>query len=163
MSTSIIRNDEDIISLIKCEKTILKKPPNPKESNRDIKRTFSVVSADESLEFEIFFAENAKLPEDFSIGLMYNKFLLLRCNGFHGTTNAGFHRFNHHAQVHSHTLTYNDITNGREEKPSKIDDLSGKYFCFQSAQLYFLKICNVNNFQNFFDYSKLDQITIEDF
>jgi len=157
-----ISNDDDIVKLIQCEKVIIKKPPNPKESNRDIKRAFSVMATGESLEFEVFFAENTRLPEDFSIGLMLDKYLLLRCNGFHGTTLAGFHIHKHHAHVHSHTLTYNDIINGREDNPSNINDLSGKYFCFQSAQLYFLKICNVINYQNFFDYSKLDQISFDD-
>ena len=162
MSTRIIRSDDDIFNLIQCEKTMLKRPQNPKESNRDIKRTFCVVSVDGLLEFEIFFAESVRLPDDFSVGLMFNKYQLFRCNGFHGETNAGFHRYEHHAQVHSHTLTYNDITNGREGKPSKIDYLTGRYHDFPSAQLYFLRVCKINNYMNYFDFSKLDKLSFDD-
>ena len=158
----IIRSDEEIIKLIKCEKTILKKPSTPKTSNRDIKRSFGVVSADELLKFEVFFAQNARLPTDFSAGLMIEKYLLFRCNGFHGATSTGFHRYGHHAQLHSHTLTLDDIMNGREGKPSKIDDLTGKYYDFQSVQLFFLRTCNISNYQDYFNFSKLNQISFDD-
>ena len=84
----IIRSDEEILKLIKCRKVIQKKPPNPKASNRDKKTRFKVISTEDALEFEVFFAQNTRLPDDFSLGLMLDKYLLYRCNGFHGTTVA---------------------------------------------------------------------------
>ena len=158
----IIRSDEEILTLIRCEKKIQKKPPNLKKSNRDIKTRFRVISTEESLEFEVFFAQNARLHDDFSLGLMLDKYLLYRCNGFHGTTFAGYHVYEHHAQIHSHTLTFEDIINGRSDKPSKIDCLTNEYFNFISAQLYFLRLCGINNYQDYFDFSKLNQISIYD-
>jgi len=159
---SIIRSDEEILNLIKCDKAICKKPPAPKESNRDTKRKFMVVSTEKSLELDVFFAQNIRLPNDFSIGLMFENFLLFRCNGFHGTTVAGYHKYDHHAQVHSHTLTFDDIMNGRKNHPSKIEVLTGKYVDFESAQLFFLQTCGINNYQDYFDFSKLDQMSIYD-
>ena len=159
VSMDIIRSDEEILRLIKCEKIIHKKPPNPKASNRDIKTRFKVISTEEALEFEVFFAQNARLLDDFSLGLMIDKFQLFRCNGFHGTTIAGFHKYEHHAQVHSHTLTFDDIMNGRNGDPSRIDYLTGEYYNFISAQQYFLRLCGVTNYQDYFDFSKLNQMS----
>jgi hypothetical protein len=159
----IIQSDEEILKLIKCAKRIEKKPSQPKISNRDIKTKFKVISIDESLEFEAFFAQNSRLPDDFSLGLILDKDLLVRCNGFHGTTFAGFHQYEHHALVHSHTLTLNDIMNGRNSKPSHIEDLTGKYFNFLSGQLYFLNFCGVINYQDYFDFSKLSQMSFDGF
>jgi len=162
MSESLIRSDEEILEFIRCEKSIPKKPPSQKETNRDLKRKFDVISTAKSLEFEVFFAQNIRLPSDFSIGLMLGKFLLIRYNGFHGTTNAGIHKYGHHAYVHSHTLTFDDIMNGRESNPSKLNDMTGSYFDYESAQLYFLKECNIVNFKEYFDFSKYNQMSFAD-
>jgi len=158
----VIRSNEEILDLIQCEKKILKKPPSPKKSNRDIKIKFGLVSSDGSLEYEVFFAQSARFPDDFSLGLMLDKFLLFRCNGFHGTTVSGFYQYSHHAQVHSHTLTLNDIMSGRSDKPSQIKDLTGKYYDFLSAQMYFLQTCGVINYHDYFDFSKLKQLSFSD-
>ena len=156
----VIRNDEEILNLIKCEKKLLKKPPNPKKTNRDFHTKFNVISTEKSLEFQVFFAQNSRLRDDFSLGLMLDKFQLFRCNGFHGTTIAGFHQHVHHAQIHSHTLTFDDIMNGRDSNPSKIDHLTSEYFDFLSAQRYFLRACGISNYQDYFDFSKLDQFSL---
>ena len=120
------------------------------------------MSTEDSLEFEVFLAQNAKLQDDFSLGLLYDKYLLFRCNGFHGTTVSGFHKHEHHAQINSHTLTFEDIMGGRSDKPSQIDILTGEYFNFLSAQLYFLRSCGISNYQDYFDFSKLNQISFDD-
>ena len=162
MSEGVIRSDAEIFELIKCDKSILRKPPSQKETNRDLKRKFDVISMNSSLEFEVFFAQNIRLPNDFSIGLMHGKFLLIRYNGFHGTTNAGFHKYGHHAYVHSHMLTLEDILNGRETNPSRLSDMTGSYFDFESAQLFFLKECNVVNYDEYFNFSKYNQMSFAD-
>ncbi|MCL2828701.1 MAG: hypothetical protein FWD99_08205 [Oscillospiraceae bacterium] len=161
MSKEILRNDDEILRIIKCEKIISRKPPNLKESNRDRKCKFNVASTDSSLIFEVFFAQNIKLPDDFSIGLMFGDFQLIRYNGFHGETIAGFHRYEHHAKVHSHTLTLDDIMNGRGPNPSKIEYMTGKYYDFESAQRFFLRECSIINYEEYFDFTKYDQISFD--
>jgi len=52
--------------------------------------------------------------------------------------------------------------NGRNDKPTKIDDMTGKYVNFVSAQLHFLQTCGIINYQEFFDFSYLNQITFDD-
>ena len=162
MNREILRSDDEILELIRSEKMIFRKPPGQKETNRDLKRKFDVVSIDKSLEFEVFFAKNIRVPSDFSLGLMFGKFLLIRYNGFHGTTTQGFHKYGHHAHIHSHTLTLDDIMNGRETAPSKIEDMTGNYYDFESAQLFFLKECGIVNYEDFFDFKKYNQVSFDE-
>ena len=161
MSVVIFQSNEEILRLIECGKKILKKPSNPKASNREEKQKFDVETLDNQIKLDVFFAQNSRLPRDFSLGLMYGKQLLIRYNGFHGTTKAGYHKFGHHEYPHSHTLTIDDILNGRETAPSFVSDMSGKYYDFESAKLFFLQSCGIINYENFFDFSALDQITFD--
>ena len=162
MGAGIIHSDDEIFKLIECDKIIPKKPPVQKQTNRDLIRKFDVISTDGSSEFEVFFAQNVRLPEDFSVGLIYGKSLLIRYNGFHGTTIAGFHKYEHHADAHAHTLTFDDVMNGRESHPSKIEDMTGNYYDFESAQLFLLRNCGILNYEEYFDFTKYSQMSFDD-
>jgi len=162
MGIAIFQSDEEIIQIIKCEKRILKKPSGPKPSNRETKQKFELETVDGAAKFEVFFAQNSRLPRDFSLGLMVEKFMLIRYNGFHGTTRAGYHRFQHHENPHSHTLTVDDILSSRESAPTKIDDMTGNYLDYEGAKLFFLRSCGIINYADYFDFSRYNQLTFDD-
>lgn len=153
-----ILTDSTIDDLIACEKQFLKAPPKkPRQLNRNIDWRFSVFSVKGEGEFKIFVAQSARMPEDFSIGLMFDQYLLYRVNGFHGTTIRGFHSAPHHAYPHAHKLTVDDISSGRGRKPSFIEDLRGEYTDLLSALLYFFDKCGIINYRKYF--SNGEQLT----
>jgi len=156
----LIRTDLDIISLIACEKQILKKPSPFSEKNRNITQRFSVYSVEKDEEFKVFFSYSSKMPKDFSLGLLYKDYLLFRCNGFHGTTKAGFYNHKHHAYQHSHTLTVVDIEKKCGVYPSNISDMRDKYVDINTAILYFFNRCSIINYEEYFD---LNQIVFDGF
>ena len=148
--------DRDIQYLISCEKIFSNPPKRPVFSERDITQRFEVYSKAENLKFNIFIAYSARLPQDFSLGLMYDGLLLIRCNGYHGTTRNGyFNGSNHHAYPHAHLLTMDDIENGRGKKPSHIEDMSGHYMNLLTAEAYFFNRCNILNAERYFDIAQL--------
>lgn len=150
----VIYNDEDIENLIKCPKTIPEKPKRPAEKNRTITQKFRVCGIENALEFTVFIACSSRMQQDFSIGLMYENYLLFRCNGFHGTTRVGFVT-GHHAYPHGHLLTLEDISNGRQTKPSKIIDLTGKYIDQRTATRFFFETCRIVDEEDYFDLRQL--------
>lgn len=163
MAKSIdILNDSEINRLITCDKILKSAPPKfPHSSNRNIKKTFSVFSADDDEEFSVFFARGM-MEFDFSLGLQYlavpEQPLLYRCNGFHGKTRSGFYSTPHHALVHSHTLSEKDISEKRFRKPTTITDLSGEYYDLGSAIHFFCKKCGILGYEKYF--SELSQFTL---
>ena len=151
-----LTSDEDIQYLITCEKRFTAPPKRPVYSDRDITQRFEVYSKEIDLKFNVFIAYSARLPQDFSIGLMYNGFLLLRCNGYHGTTRIGYYNnTNHHAYPHAHLLTMRDIESGRGKKPSNIEDMSGNYMNLLTAEAYFFNRCNILDAEKYFDIAQL--------
>lgn len=148
MQPSLQMSNSDILHLIKCPKVMNAPIPAAKTKNRNYEQRFSVYSDDYG-EFKIFITQSIPNPIDFSVGLMFNDFLLLRCNGFHGPTRIGSHQYTHHAAVHTHTLTENDIHNGRDRRPSEIEDVTGKYFDVKSALRYFCEKCGIMNYADF--------------
>lgn len=158
----VFYKDDDILRLITCEKIIVRKPTAPKKSNRDMKTTLTLESVVDNLEFFVFFSQNIRISNDFSLGLMYSKFNLFRVNGFHGTTKDGIHKYEHHQYPHSHTLTIDDIDHGRLTFPTKIADMTGNYYDFESAQLFFLKKCGIINYESYFSFSNAEQMNVFD-
>lgn len=150
-----IMNDADINFLINCPKVFKSAPKRPSSANRNITQTFSVFGKDSNLEFRVFITYSERMPEDFSLGLMYDGMLLLRCNGFHGTTRAGFFSASHHAYPHYHKLTMEDIECGRSRKPSMIHDLTGKYIDLQTAIVFFCDECGIIDYEKYFEVNQL--------
>ena len=159
MSEATLTNAE-IQQLIACRKVVVSKPREPQRVNKNFQQRFVVRSEETGKEFLVFIAWSQMQPQDFSIGLMWGNYLLLRVNGFHGTTRSGYHQAKHHAAVHTHTLTVEDIQNDRCSKPSKITDASGKYVDLASARLYFFEICGIMGYEECF--SSVKQISIDD-
>lgn len=81
--------------------------------------------------------------------------LLYRCNGYHGTTRAGFFSAPHHAYPHAHLLTVLDIEKGRSKKPSSICDLSGKFINLQTAIIYFCEHCGIIDYERYFNVNQI--------
>lgn len=155
MSTTIISSNADILELISCPKNFVSAPRKPALINRNSTQTFSVIGEKNELKFDIFITFSARMPQDFSLGLMHDGFLLLRCNGFHGTTKAGFYNHSHHAHPHAHVLTIADIENGRGKKPSFIEDLTGKYVNLDTAKVYFFDRCSILEYEKYFDVNQM--------
>ncbi len=150
----MICNDQDIEMHIRCEKILLNKPKKPSEKNRNVSQRFSVKATQTGQEYNVFIAFSSRMPQDFSLGLMYEDFLLFRCNGYHGTTKDRF-LVSHHAYPHGHLLTMEDIQNGRGKKPSRIIDLTGKYVDIRTATRFFFQECNIVDSKDFFGLSQL--------
>ena len=153
MSDTIIHSDQDIMSLIHCEKIILDQPKRPTTKNRNVSQSFKVFTND-SQKFDIFITYSGRMPQDFSLGLMYEGYLLLRCNGFHGTTRDRF-AAGHHAYPHGHLLTMEDIKNGRAKRPSMILDYTGKYVDIRTATRFFFSECNITDKKDYFNLNQL--------
>jgi hypothetical protein len=152
MATQLLNSDNDIIQRIHCKKTFKSKPKFA-TVNQNISSKFEVYSSDYDCNFKVFITYSSKMPQDFSLGLIYDDLLLYRCNGFHGTTQAGYFNVEHHAYPHAHQLTIDDINCGRGKKPSHIINLTGKYIDQRSAAVFFFEECGIINYN---DYLKIN-------
>lgn len=148
--SKIVLTDDEIQRLIVCPKRFASKPREPQRFAKNIQQKFTLQAEETGTEFTVFIAWSQMQPQDFSIGLMFGDFLLLRVNGFHGTTRAGFYAAEHHAVPHTHKLTMKDIESGRHNKPSKITDASGEYVDLFTARAYFFRVCGVTGFEEYF-------------
>lgn len=150
MFNGTVTSDSDISFLIKCPKIFRSSPRSPSRVNRNVSQSFSVYSRDASFKFDIFITYSELMVQDFSLGLRYQNMLLLRCNGFHGTTRSGFFIADHHAYPHWHMLSMSDIQKGRSLKPSNIQDMTGKYFDLQTATAFFFEECAIIDYERYF-------------
>lgn len=150
-----IRTNQDIISLIECRKVLRAKPSKQRQVNQSFSQSLNLYCEDSDIEFDAFIAQSVKIPEDFSLGLMYDNNLLIRVNGFHGTTKAGFFSSEHHAHPHAHILTIDDINNARQKKPSQILDLTGEFIDIKTAMLFFFRKCAIINYEEYFDFNQM--------
>lgn len=148
MRSILEMSDSDIQKLIECTKSMNASIPVPRSRNRNFDQRFNVYSEDFG-EFKVFIAQSIPNPSDFSIGLIYGEYLLFRCNGYHGPTRQGIHQYSHHASVHTHTLTADDIYNSRERKPTKIECATGQYVDVRTALRYFCLKCGIISFADF--------------
>lgn len=160
MPEIVIKTNDDIQYLINCPKEFRSAPKKESIINKNISRKFTVYSQKDNLAFNIFISYSLRMEQDFSLGLMYDGLLLYRCNGFHGTTRAGFFSAEHHAYPHSHTLSIEDIECGRGKDPSNIEQLSGKYINLKTATLYFFDKCGIIGYEQYFEH--LSQITFDE-
>lgn len=159
--TNVFLTDAEIERLITCRKAFVSRPREATRINKNYQQKFIVRNDESGNEFTVFIAWSMLQPQDFSIGLMFGDNLLLRVNGFHGTTRAGYHSSAHHAAPHMHTLTSDDISNGRQSKPSRITDTSGNYVDIVSARLFFFDHCGIIGYEEYFSSGK--QMSIDDF
>lgn len=153
--------DAEIERLISCEKVFVSKPREATQINKNYQQKFVLRNEESGNEFTVFIAWSILQQQDFSVGLMFGDNLLLRVNGFHGTTRAGYHAAPHHAAPHIHMLTAKDINNGRQANPSRIVDASGKYVDLISARLFFFQHCGIIGYEDYFPSNK--QMSLDDF
>lgn len=151
----VFYTDEEIINCIKCEKTFLNKPPKIKIVNKNYSQKFDIFSTDNNEKFTVFITFSSRMNSDFSVGLLYDEYLLFRCNGFHGTTRSGFYSHPHHACAHTHTLTIEDIQKSRSKKPSKILNIMNQYWDLSSCVLYFFQECGIIGYEKYFDLKQI--------
>ena len=159
MSEIVLTNTE-ISRLIVCTKTFSAKPREVVRVNKNFQQKFYLQEVETGNQFSAFISWSQFQPQDFSIGLMFGEYLLLRVNDFHGTTRAGYHLAPHHAHPHTHTLTVEDIVNGRQTNPSLTTDVTGEYVDLDSARLYFFKCCGIIDYEKYF--SPYKQMSIDD-
>nr|DAR23531.1 MAG TPA: hypothetical protein [Caudoviricetes sp.] len=156
----IVLTDAEINRLIVCPKVFLAKPREVVRVNKNYQQKFMVQETETGNQFTVFISWSQVQPQDFSIGLMFGDILLFRVNGFHGTTRAGYYLARHHAHPHTHTLTVEDIENGRQTNPSLTTDTAGEYVDLISARLYFFKHCGIIGYEKYFSSHK--QLSIDD-
>lgn len=107
-------------------------------------------STDDQHRFRVFFRQNAKFPENFTIGLDFisrdepGSICLLRCNGPHGP-----HRlWPHHSQYHIHRAKAENLNEGM--KAEAFAEVTKAYASFPEAILHFGSICHILNWQEYF-------------
>jgi hypothetical protein len=152
MGEKLISSDREIHALIACRKEFVGRPSRPAEVNKNIQQRFSVIGSEDSLLFDVFITYSKRIPADFSIGLMCGKHLLLRVNGYHGTTRSGYYNAKHHAVPHVHILTLKDVKAGRISDPSTHEEMIGEYCDLFSARLYFFNRCGILGYEKYFDH-----------
>lgn len=151
MSETIISTDAEILELISCPKIITQRPRAPREQRKKIEQRLTLKESDGERTFSVFISFLIFRPSDFSVGLLYQGYNLLRCNGFHGTTIRGFYSAKHHEHAHIHRLTVDDIKNGRMDAPSFEETVDEEYDDLDTARLYFFQRCGIINYGEHFD------------
>ena len=145
----MIINNEDILTLITCPKTITKPPRKLMKSEfRSFKNSFELSSIDGNELFLVFIRQSQILPEDFSIGLRWRckdlgkDITLFRCNGAHG----GNISIDSHFVPHTHQLSIDDFN--REIFKERTVDVVTNYSTFDGALEFFCTHCNIQNARN---------------
>lgn len=146
-------SEEEIGELISCPKVITDPPKREMRLERGSRRNnMRLRSQSDDREFSVFLRINEAFQENFSIGLEYSprdergSFCLLRCNGPHGefvgsTTTS-------HFRYHIHRAKAENIEGGlRAERSAEATDA---YASYTHALLYFLKVINVLNAEEYF-------------
>lgn len=160
MYNGLITTDANIHELITCPKIFKSAPRKPQTINKNISQNFIVYGQTNDEEFPVFITYSSRMPMDFSLGLRFKDMLLYRCNGFHGSTRAGYFSTPHHAYPHAHILTLADIDKGRSKKPSEICDLTGEYVNLQTALVFFCTHCGIMDYDKYFN---VNQIHFDDY
>jgi len=137
-------SQDHVNDFIGCLKKI-KTPPakNMKVERGASRNSFTAISVENGISFSVFYMQNTRFPENFSIGLTFNPpdhkgmITLIRCNGKHGPSKA----HPHHAVFHIHRVTAARINLGMTEE-AEIEE-TDEYADFDGALHYFLRIINL--------------------
>ena len=144
-------SNQEIEELIQCPKRITEPPKKDMQLvNGHWRNDMKLQSISEMHEFSVFMRKNEDFEENFSIGLVYHPMEvrgdihLLRCNGPHGPHVL----FDHHDRFHIHKADSKNLDSGmRAERNAYI---TKEYASFQDALGYFLKKCNIMNWEQHF-------------
>lgn len=127
--------------LITAKKHLLGSPKKKMIVERQFKRNdFDAYSPAVDEKFHVFMRQNTNLPENYSIGLLWNRkndesVILFRCNGPHGGNANSPHRF----ITHTHRLNLKEAEkdNFIETDTRETDEFS----TFEDAALFFFSYC----------------------
>jgi len=140
-------SQEEIDVLIGCPKVIVEPPRKEMQLTQGHYRNdIKLKSQDGKHDFSVFMRRNQDFQENFSVGLVYAKgwVELYRCNGPHG----GHLGLEHHDTFHVHSAKAESIAAGL--KPDRTAFVSEEYATYDEALVYFLKKCNILDYQNWF-------------
>jgi len=152
--------DSDLKMLIECPKKIIEASP-AKEMAQDkrngfvLRKKMILTSCDGGHEFDVFFRQNTKFYEQFSIGLRYHthdkqlgKVIILRYNGQHTTKAKDSSKDDHPSSFHIHR-TNESLLAKKITEPSEIE-ITEKYSTFDSARFHFFKATGIQNANKYF-------------
>jgi len=143
-------SDEEIGSLISCEKKVTQRPRKPlvPDKNREfiLSGKIKCVSTTDAKEFYVFLKQHALLPDQFSIGLMLRikdgediNLVRFNCRQFHKNKNTNTEEFH---DFHIHRASERELLQGL----SKFDAFrTSLYINFNTALTEFCKYCNIRD------------------
>lgn len=151
----------ELETLVACDKRTI---DPPKKSMRlelgSYRNEASLESLDGQLSFRVFFRQNAKFPENFTVGLDFlprdepGSICLLRCNGPHGPHLL----WPHHTHFHIHKVKAGNVNEGR--KSEAFAEVTASYASFEEAIRHFGTLCGITDWHLHFQ--DLQQLLFKD-
>ncbi|MBR1759918.1 MAG: hypothetical protein IJ741_01895 [Schwartzia sp.] len=132
---------ERLEELITAKKQITAPPKKGMTIERQCKRNqFDAYAPELDESFHVFMRQNCILPDDFSVGLMWNRkdgepIILFRCNGPHGGNENVPHKFCTHIHRLNLEKAVEDIFKENDTTETK------EYSTFEDAIFFFLTHC----------------------
>ena len=152
-----IYTQEELESLTRCPKKIVDPPRrSPALANGHYQNGMILESLDGKHKFHAFMRQNAKFPEDFSVGLEYlpedgsPDITLIRCNGPHWTEKDGWPTDDYHFHYHVHKALKENIEAGL--KPERYAVITREYATFEDAITYFVQYCSIQGANAYFSF-----------
>ena len=150
--------DQEILGLIACPKTIIRKDPprGYREDNSNRRCDLQLVAnADDAAAFRVFIRQNLEFIENFSIGLRYRANLpnsrditLVRYNGPHGEVAKASD--GHYNKSHIHRITAEEIAAGFTQPQEKHREITERYAVLAQALGVFFRDIAAGNYAQYF-------------
>lgn len=148
-------SQEELDSLISCQKVIIEPPQKEMRSDKGHRRnSMELRSIQNDTEFSVFMRINEYFAENFSIGLDYSPkdergtLCLLRCNGPHGGFVGDTPNTQSHFRYHIHRAKAKNLEAGLRAEHG--GEPTEKYASYKDALDFFLQEINVVNALEFF-------------
>lgn len=147
-------SSEWLEELIASAKKVTIPPKKEMIIERQCRRNqFDAYSPELDETFHVFMRQNCILPDDYSVGLMWNRkeaepIIIFRCNGPHGGNENISHKFCTHIHRLNLELALEDVF--RENDTTETEE----YSTFEDALFFFLSRCgfNTNEMQPYFPF-----------
>jgi len=148
-------SQEELDELIECPKIIIEPPTrNYKDELRFLRKDFKLTSSDGVHEFKGFIRILKKFRENFTVALRYypkdqaESFILLRCNGPHGS-HKNITGDSHHKNYHIHKATEESIKRGLRADAHA--ESTKAFVTIEDAIHYFIRQVNIINAYDYFE------------
>jgi len=152
---------DEIDSLVACQKQTIDAPKRTMRTEKGSHRNEATLqSLDEEHTFRVFFRQNAKFPENFTVGLDYlprqepGSICLVRCNGPHGPHLL----FPHHTHFHIHHARADALNEGR--KSEVFAEITTSYASYTEAIRYFGTYCHITDW--YLHFPAIEQLLFPD-